>query len=230
MAIALNNFLGTINGKGYLTNNRFLVNIPRLPAGMSNSQAINDFHELTSGLQFFIESSNLPGIQLNTSDVFRYGYGIVQKRPYGLTFADLTTSVHSDAEGVILRFFQAWMKIIMNYDNRTGDLFDATGLLPSQGPYELGYKSDYAVDMNIEIYNQAGVVTHKVFLIDCYPIFVNDLNLSWSDNNTIMRIPVTFAYKNWYVDELYIDKNNYQTKPVVSPDIVTNNSGPGGRI
>lgn len=209
----LSDFKASVVKNGYLTPNRFLVTIPNLPSGVlqGGSSATQDLGPLTSSIQFYIDTCNLPGVQINTSDNYRYGYGIVVKRPTGLTFADISTTIHSDSDGLILQFFQNWMKVIMNYDNRNGDLNSQTGLLSGQTPYEIAYKSDYAVDMTITVYNQAGDEVVEVDLHDAYPIFLNDIGLSWSDNNTIMRIPVTFTYKSWNTKDLYINAGNINT-------------------
>jgi hypothetical protein len=208
----LSDFKSAVVKKGYLTPNRFLVTIPSLPNGvLQSSGSSSNFGSLTNSLQFYIDTCNLPGVQINTSDNYRYGYGVVVKRPTGLTFADITTSAHSDSEGQVLKFFQNWMKVIMNYDNRTGDLNAQTGLIRGQVPYEIAYKSDYAVDMTITVFNQAGDAVVEVDLHDAYPIFLNDIGLSWAENSSIMRIPVTFTYKSWNTKDLYVGGANIRT-------------------
>lgn len=208
-APSLNEFRQAIFSKGgYLPQNKFLVTMP-IPSGLRNLNS-NIYEGMGDVIQFYIERVNLPGVQVTTTDVYRYGYGVVQKKPYSATFADLTMSVHSDQQGLVLRFFQNWIKMIFNYDFRGGSMFDQTGILPSQLPYELSYMDDYVVDMSITVFNYKNEPALIVNLHNAFPIFVGDVGLNWADNSQIMRIPVTFTYRNWQTDDLYASKDNFK--------------------
>jgi hypothetical protein len=66
----------------------------------------------------------------------------------------------------------------------------------------LTYRDRYATTIGIFQYDEGGdkrpwpALTYGVKLIDAYPISVNQLNLSWTDDN-IHRLSVTFAYTQY---------------------------------
>jgi len=57
--------------------------------------------------------------------------------------------------------------------------------------------SDYAVDTKINVYDNDGKPSTTVELIDSYPVSMNDIALSWADNNQLKRVTVTFTFRHW---------------------------------
>ena len=44
---------------------------------------------------------------------------------------------------------------------------------------------------------------------EIYPITLGDVQLNWGDANNIMRVPVTFTFKDWYnIDSRIYDNSN----------------------
>lgn len=192
----VNDFRAEINRKGLLKNNKFFVRM-YIPQGMRNT----GLSSTARFLEFWCESSNIPGVSLSTTEVRRYGYGNVEKKPYVSMNNDITMSFLGDSQGVIWSYFQQWMRLIVNYDMRKG-INGETGILSGQKPFELAYKDDYVVDIHLSVFDDLGKEAIHVVLREAYPIFIGDIQLNWGDTNSIMRIPVTFTVYDWYNEKL----------------------------
>lgn len=196
----ISQFRAHMNKRGFLRNSHFTMYIP-MPRGFSDDRDSNTKYSKTSeDLIFTIEASKLPGVQIATDEVRRYGIGNFEKKPTVPIFSDIDVLVICDREGKTYDFFQSWLKLIINYDfgkSINGD----TGVTRNQQlPYELTYKEDYAVDALITCYDQEGKESIKIKLLDMYPIFLGDVVLSWSDTNSIIRLPVSFTFRDWRQD------------------------------
>ena len=73
---------------------------------------------------------------------------------------------------------------------------------------------DYVVDPKILIYDYDAVLSTSIQLIDAYPISMNEVNLSWSDNNQLMRITVSFAYRHWRITNADMEDNSTKSPGV----------------
>lgn len=198
----VNDFRAEVNKKGILKNNKFFVRM-YAPRGFANSgspEALT-LSNTVRFLEFWCEATNIPGVSLNTTEVRRYGYGNIEKKPYVTMNNDITMSFIGDADGTIWTYFQQWLRLIVNYDMRNG-IINPTGILPNQAPFELAYKEDYAVDIHISVFDDMGNESIHVVLREAYPIFVGDIQLNWGDTNSLMRVPVTFTVYDWYNEKL----------------------------
>lgn len=199
MAFNVNGFRSEINKQnGILKNNKFYVRMP-VPRGLFTSPVSNLSKNVSRMLEFWCEGVNVPGVSLQTTEVRRYGYGTIEKKPYVSLNNDITLSFIGDGKGEIWTYFQQWMRLIVNYDVRNG-INGQTGLVSGQMPFELSYKDQYGVDATVHVFDDQGNETIRVVLRDAYPIFIGDIQLNWQDTNSLMRIPVTFTVYDWYND------------------------------
>lgn len=188
-----------VGESGLLRPNLFLVSI-QFPQEFASTQT--QLSKLTPRtLMSFTEAAALPGISLMTDDaVRRYGTGTVDKMAYGAVFTDITLSFLADGHGEILKMFHNWFKYIVNFDSsRNGE----TGFNGAE-PYEVGYKDQYAATMEITSFNEEGdkIITYK--LNEVFPLFLGEIALNWGDSDSIMRIPVTFTFRDWQSDSMSI--------------------------
>jgi hypothetical protein len=202
----VNNFRAELSKTGVMKNNKFFVRMYS-PRGFS-STGNRDANILASTtvrfLEFWCEATNIPGVSLSTTEVRRYGYGAMEKKPYVTLSNDITMSFIGDAKGIIWSYFQQWIRLIVNYDMRKGIIAE-NGILRNQSPFELAYKEDYAVDIHISVFDDAGNESIHVVLRDAYPTFVGDIQLNWGDTNSLMRVPVTFSFFDWYNEKLTLE-------------------------
>ena len=149
------------------------------------------FLPLGAELSLWAESAQLPGYNIQTDSIKRYGVGPMESVPYSIQTNDLTLSFIGDGAGGIQKFFYLWMHGIVRGDEdvRTDDL-STTGLQP----YEVEFKDRYATVITITQYDEMGDVINVYELTDAFPKNIPDISVSWTDNNAFMQFGVTFSY------------------------------------
>lgn len=192
--MAYTNFLSEIRKRSVSRTNLFEVTIapPSIMRGNQMQNVIN----------LYADSVSLPGINFATSDVRRYGYGPVEKKPYSPIFNDITISFLVDGQGNIYKYFYKWMNNIVNTDLSPGGLnITQNGL----SAFEVEYKDNYKSELFVSTFDEAGKRVLNSRIIDAVPIGLSETNLSWSDNDQIMKINVTFTF---FQHQLLSTENN----------------------
>jgi len=195
---SINNFRAKINQKGVLKSNLFLVNFS-MPNCLQSS-----YGNFNRDLFYYTQAGELPGVTFATADaVRRYGYGPVEKFAFLPVFQDLSLTFIMDGQGENRKFFDNWMAAIGNFYNPNGVTADTN---PQNGfqPYELEYKQNYVVDVNITVYNEVADTILIYTLKDAFPVSVSGSSLSWASQNELMSVGVTFTFRDWYSNSLAI--------------------------
>ncbi|MDR3502879.1 MAG: hypothetical protein P4L79_09875 [Legionella sp.] len=209
MAFDISQFVQQVAASnGFLSPAHFQVQIIPPPAllALLSSTNTSAFATTAGMLPFFCEAAQIPGVELATSNIHRYGYGPVEKKPYAVNFSEVNLRFLGDGMGEIWNFFQAWIKLIVNFDARNS-INTATSTIAGTTsgtvyPYEIAYKEDYAIDLAIYIYDKASNKTISLILREAYPLFLGDIKLEWMGAKEIMKIPVTFTFVDWYNEML----------------------------
>jgi hypothetical protein len=202
-------FNATVSKYGVLQTNRFLVlfDLPKtFPSiGQTRSGTVPLDNKLTTNgldynreLTLYCESASLPSIMFDTSYVRRYGYGPTERKPYNPVFADMNFQFLGDAHGVILRVFHNWMASIINFNGSRGLRTPSGDLMP----YEIEYKDNYKADIRIAVYNDHDDEIIIYTLHDAYPVMLGEIAMGWNDMDNLMRIPVSFTYRDWSSNSL----------------------------
>ena len=201
-------FKSEIDKRGIQKNNKFLLSF--YPSQFMRSQAgLESVQDITTAMQYWCEGATLPGVQLAMRQVLRYGYGPIEKKPFAPVFNDITFTFIGDGGGINIGFFQTWINTVnMFYVGANNPIAGTTGI----APFELFYKEDYMVDMRVTAFNDVGDETTKIVLREAYPFTIQDLPLNWADNNTVMKVPITFVFHDWYYE-----KPIERPRPVVEP-------------
>lgn len=186
----LSNFIANINVlDGVQKTTYFYVEIP-LPRIYGNSAQ-------SQTLSLLCDSASLPGISFATSEIRRYGFGPVEKKPYAPVFVDASMSFISDGYGAVQNIFDQWMKRIVNFTSLPYEGSVSTKIAKQINPFEVSYKDDYSTEIFIVTVNDQNDEITTTILNRAYPIFMGDVALSWADTDSFVRIPVTFTYYNW---------------------------------
>lgn len=170
MAGSLNQFLSSFK-TDLARPNRFDVNIP---APIVLFPYVGD----TRRLVFRCESTEIPGKSLSTTDR-KIGSSPIEKMPYLTNYNDITMDFIVDDNMSQRLFFEAWFQAINPTTN-----------------YNFRYKSDYAVDIDINQYNVTGNKSYIVTLREAFPIGINQMDLNWSSDG-YHKISVQFAFTEW---------------------------------
>jgi hypothetical protein len=192
MSFNVQNFLSRVNEAGGLVqNNKFRLLVTPPPIFRSS----NNYDEETKAnlsdgartLEYFCSSASIPGVNLNTHEIRRYGYGPMEKRPYSASFADATFNVYFDSKRKNYDFFQTWISSIMDYDVNNS----------TNSKFLLEYKSEYQSTIDLFVHDNTGVIVGHYVMDEAFPISIGDIPLNWGDTNSILKIPVTFTFFTW---------------------------------
>lgn len=196
MPFNISEFSASIAEYGVLQNNKFLVYFasPRSIQDSSyNTQGDSGFSLNTERIiQMRAEQARLPGIVALTKDVNRFGVGVVQKMPFNAQFTDTSITFIADANAEIYKYFYSWITSIVDFNGSNTQRGVAT--------YKVGYKDDYATDIQIIVFDNYGNMVKTVTLYEAYPNTMNDIPLDWNNNNTLMKITVGFTFKEWSIE------------------------------
>ena len=95
----------------------------------------------------------------------------------------MTHTVDEKAE--IYKTFREWANKIVDLD---GDAL-----------YGAKYLKDYAVDMDLKIYNQQNKLAKEIKFIEAFPINVEPMQLSWGQHDEIARFSVSYRFTRFKV-------------------------------
>lgn len=143
----------------------------------------------------------LPNIGLlQEQNIRRYGYGTVENVAYGVNSGDVTMQFIVDSKSDVLFFFEDWFDKIVNRDSKGGaDMRSVNG--KNFAPYEVGFKDNYACpSINIFVYDRSNRNIFEYDIYDAYPVNLQSINLSWADENSMMKLSVTFAFTDFKIN------------------------------
>lgn len=191
----IDTFLAKIGtDQGPQRNNRHFVKIP-VPEGLKGVTTGDlNLSTISTDIQFWCRSTSTPDLSLNLHPIVRYGYGLVENKPHVTQFKDFKMVVINDAQGNNMRFFHEWLKMINNHDF-------SQGISTGNNQWEIAYKSDYAVDMNLTTYDMTGKPVQNFKLIEAFPYFVGGFGTDWGQTNTYVEFPVAISYFSWVYDQ-----------------------------
>jgi hypothetical protein len=158
----------------------------------------------SSGLMsFYCKSASLPGIGILSSDVHRYGYGPIERKPYGTVVNDAMLAMYVDGNNRVREWFNHWTRSIINTHTKKGMGGTSSEYsVTNANAYEINYKTEYAVDLQITAYTPEGKPTTKVVLNEAWPNYIGDIMLDWEGKNTHMIMPISMTYRDWYEDTI----------------------------
>lgn len=184
--------------KGFIRNSNFLTTFS-LPLGFNQNMTGDASQELKATqrvVQFYVESSSVPGIGLATDEIRRYGHGNVTLKPYAPIFDTVDMLVRCDAEGKVYDFFQTWIKMIINTDTRISAA-DAVGF-NGAGAFEVNYKVFYQSQCDMVTYDDEGNESIHTTLRNAFPIYMGPIAMNWSDGANIAKFPIKVTFEQWY--------------------------------
>jgi hypothetical protein len=188
----INSFRSKVVGyDGVLSTHSFLVVFS--PMDWVPLKAIRN--EIFPDLTMRCDNAILPTINLlQEQNVRRYGFGPVENVAYGINVGDFTLQFIVDKQASIIDFFESWMNLIVNRDSFGGaNMNNVVG--DNKRPYEVAYKDTYACpSVNVFVYDRAQNTVLEYNIYDVFPTGIQSMNLSWSEENSLMKLNVTFSF------------------------------------
>ena len=189
-------------GEGFARPNRFMVDFI-LPKGVNyqtidqellleeevrrstKNGELNSYSEIQRGLRAFVESVDMPGRTLDTTDFTIYG----PKRQIvtGHSFSgEITMTVYCDKYMRQRGFFEMWQKAAFDQGTNNVHFYDEyTGGLRI---YQLGAFAENA---------DRDRISYGVELFECFPKTISAVSYNQGSENEIQKISVSLAFKSW---------------------------------
>ena len=137
-------------------------------------------------LPFRCISCSLPGKMMSTTD--RTTYGPNRKIVTSTLYQDVTFSFIVSDDKKELDYFDKWQNFIV--DNNVDSSSSANN-------HDVRYYDEYIGDIKISHLDKQNKIKYIISLLEAYPISVEEIPLSWENNNEFIRVNVTVAYRNW---------------------------------
>lgn len=146
-------------------------------------------------LDFFCGGAELSGKNFATTEMRFYGPHF--KLPYNPIFTDLSLSFYVSENMVERDFFDAWQYVVENPISR-----------------DFNYLSEYSTDIIVYQLNQLGTIKYGIQYFEAWPINVQQLELSYDQNDVVHRLPVQFSYTKWENVRLDTAADRIETVPI----------------
>jgi hypothetical protein len=144
----------------------------------------------------------LPSINLlQEQNIRRYGFGPVENVAYGVNVGDFTLQFIVDKEAFVVQFFEEWLNKIVNRDSFGGANMNNI-LAGGRRPYEVAYKDTYACSsINVFVYDRSQNNVMEYNIYDAFPTGIQSMNMSWSEENTLMKLNITFSFTDLRIQQ-----------------------------
>lgn len=232
----INEFQSSINKRGVLQNNRFVVNFA-LPESLQE-RGDTRYGTKDKIIQTRCEAATFPGMNFTLMEQPRLGYGPLEAMPTNVTLDDVTLTFLVDGYGTLHALFNEWMNTIMNVQgsrgqSQLGKKYTMLGR-PIGSAFEIGYKKDYRTDILITVYNQMkrtygegetvperpidGQKIMTIKLYQAFPKTLPSIDLAWVSTDELIRMSVPFTYTDF--------KISYHAPNTINPDPARNVTTP----
>ena len=205
----INSFRSEIINNDVLPSHSYLVTFSPFRTGFDENKPLTDFvTNKKNTLVMRCENVVLPSPSLlEEENIRRYGYGPVEKIPYGVQFSDVSMTWLVDKKAEIIDFMHQWMNTIVMHDSPNTNMLKSydpeksrPGVFYSYSPFDVGYKDGYANPIvRIYVYNRQNETVTEYEMYDVFPMNIQSMNLGWADENQVQKLTVNFAYTNMRV-------------------------------
>lgn len=200
MPFNIKNFSTHVKTYGTLQTNRYEVSM-NIPSILLSSDNFNPFQisnrdVIQQHINFRAEQVRIPGIDIQTIENMPQGVGVVRTYPTHARFTDPSITFIDNGNNDLYKFFYSWKNSMIDY-NGFNSFQNNYNPEPS---YEVAYKNTYETDMIVDIYDNNGNKRTNIKFLEIFPKSLNDTSLSWSENNSLFKVTVTFKISRWLIE------------------------------
>jgi hypothetical protein len=167
----------------------------------------------------------LPSINLlQEQNIRRYGFGPVENVAYGVNVGDFTLQFIVDKDALVVEFFEEWLNLIVNRDSFGGANMNNNKIGGLRRPYEIAYKDTYACsNVNVFVYDRSQNAVMEYHIYDVFPTGIQSMNMSWSEENTLMKLNITFSFTDLRIER---SKSKNKKSQSINDEIKVTATGP----
>ena len=180
---------------------------------------------LDSLLTMRCDNAVLPSINLlQEQNIRRYGFGPVENVAYGVNVGDFTLQFIVDKDALVVEFFEEWLNLIVNRDSFGGANMNNNKIGGLRRPYEIAYKDTYACpNVNVFVYDRSQNAVMEYHIYDVFPTGIQSMNMSWSEENTLMKLNITFSFTDLRIER---SKSKNKKSQSINDEIKVTATGP----
>lgn len=186
----IDEFKSYISKNGLLKDNLYLVNFV---------QAQNKNGDIPTNLFFYTSSVQIPGVDLSTLSIKRYGYGPTEQYPDRPVFnmLNMTFMVEANQKNVVTGF----MSMLTSATN-FARYNDMGSIINNQKtyPYEVAYRNTYIFNLEVYVYNEIGAGIMIYEFRNCFAKTVDSINLNWASTDNLLKIGVSFSFTDFGIN------------------------------
>jgi len=190
MAFNIEQFRQNVTSHGYIDNNNFevVVTTPEvlLNSSLNNRVSPMNSNEIARTMAMRIDQVRMPGINLQTTQVSRYGIGPIQNMPINAQFQEVNFSLLIDEFSELWQYWYSWSNAVFGFNG-------TERTLPT---YQTEYKNKYSTVVSLLLYNHLGTVVQTINLYEAFPTSIREVPMSWGDNQLI-RLNIQLAYTSY---------------------------------
>ena len=196
MAFNINEFMAEISQSGVSKSSHYSV-IFTPPPDMYylRINGVTSFETLRK-IELRAEEVRLPGISYATSDNNIYGPGPFRKMAFNVAFTEIPMVFLADKNGEIYKFFYAWVNRIINFAGPGGNANI------DNASYDVGYRNNVSTTIDINVYDQYGKIQFVLKLFGAFPVSINEIPMSWNQQNELMKLAMSFTFTHWKLDNI----------------------------
>ena len=228
MAFNVQKIKSAIGAGGVLQNNKYDVKIffplgspmggsflnlitGQSKVGFASDGQLTAQSKVTEDLSYRCVNATLPGLNIRTSDVSRWGFGLQEKMPINASYNDCSLDFVCDRYGSAFKFWYSWMNYIFSSNgeetnNIVDRIFGQGNVISelfgtSRQFYTSEFKDNYAATVVITLYDASGNKAVDYYLYKAFPIGLNDINLSWGNTNELVKIGVKMTFREAAIND-----------------------------
>lgn len=176
MSFNINDFItSTHDGLARDAHFDIMINLPSAVQGDARS------------LSMLCTAASIPTRQTDLVTIRRSGTGYLSPYAIGLTYSPLDITLYCDLKGNSINTMQKWMDLVME----TGNIGNM---------WQIEYKANYATGIELTQYTPDGNAMNKYSFSSAFPISFGPINFSWASRNSLVLVPVSFAYNAYTVN------------------------------
>lgn len=207
MAFSISDITSAMGGGGGLARpNMFFVRITP-PSKLISSTYPRD-------ALFFCDAAVLPGLNYSSQPIRAVGYGTTEQRPVSADFSEFNTTFIVDAKGRAFKFFQQWMAMVNNWSIDPIGQMEGSDLEYGEWNYPVTYEGTveihalnplgsetssgsegFSLTSSLRGSTPEEVISYQ--LVHAFPKQIGDVSVAWEQNDSVMRLPISFAYNSW---------------------------------
>lgn len=208
MPFNVSSFRANIAAEGYQKNSNYEIILTPPPSInsslMTNVNGDYSITEVASTMKFRTTKVLLPGIELKTTNVRRYGIGPAQKYPLTNEFTEMRMEILCDKYGAIWQFWYHWFRTIFQF---SGNSDARTGNINTYPRYVNAYKNDIVTTVLVTVFDQEGNDILRFDFLEAYPVAVSDTTFAWGDGG-LTQLAIVMNFKEYRIIGSTIQTND----------------------